>query len=676
VKIVYTDVLVIGGGLAGLRVGIGAKRRGHDVVIVSLVPSKRSHSKAAQGGMQASLGNVIKGQGDNEDVHFEDTVRGSDWGADQEVVRMFVNTAPKAVRELAAWGVPWSRVRKGDRQVVINGQKVTITERDEAHGLVAQRDFGGTKKWRTCYVSDCTGHAMLQAVGDQAIAASIPVHERAEALALIHNGGRCHGAVVRDLITGELSAYVAKATAITAGGAGRIYRVTTNAVICEGIGHAIALETGVAALGNMEAVQFHPTGIFPAGILVTEGCRGDGGLLKDGDGHRFMPDYEPEKKELASRDVVSRRMEEHIAKGKGAKSRFGDHLWLDITLLGDHHIRHNLREVYEICHYFMGVDPTKDLIPVRPAQHYTMGGVRTTPTGESPTLKGLFSAGEAACWDMHGFNRLGGNSVAETVVAGMIVGEYVADFCDRLDNDVDLPTGVIREFLQREQAKLDVLVMGQGSESAGVIRARMQEIMTAKVGIFRRGQDLQAAVDELSDLLVRSRRIGVKSRAPGVNPELVTAYRTQKMLKVALTVAYGAHTRTESRGAHFREDFPRRNDAQWLRRTLATWPGESDTLPTLAYEPLDVKRMELPPGWRGYGTKDYTDHPDTAARQAEVDAVKERIADRFARQRTLMPYEHLLPEKLRGRNERIDDRFETPTTAEGEPETGFAWESE
>ncbi len=361
-KVVYTDVLVIGGGLAGLRMAIAAKRRGHDAIILSLVPPKRSHSKAAQGGMQASLGNVIKGQGDNEDVHFEDTVRGSDWGADQAVVRMFVNTAPKAVRELAAWGVPWSRVRRGDRTVIINGQKVTITERDEAHGTVAQRDFGGTKKWRTCYVSDGTGHAMLQAVGDQAIGSGIPVHERAEALALIEDGGRCYGAVVRDLIDGELTAYVAKATAIATGGAGRLYRVTTNAVICEGIGHALALESGAAALGNMEAVQFHPTGIFPAGILVTEGCRGDGGLLKDADGHRFMPDYEPEKKELASRDVVSRRMEEHIRKGKGVKSRFGDHIWLDITLLGEKHIKTNLREVFEICHYFLGVDPTKDLV--------------------------------------------------------------------------------------------------------------------------------------------------------------------------------------------------------------------------------------------------------------------------------------------------------------------------
>jgi fumarate reductase flavoprotein subunit len=260
-------------------------------------------------------------------------------------------------------------------------------------GLLSQRDFGGTKKWRTCYVADGTGHAMLTAVADQAIAESIPVLERTEALALIHDGGRCYGAVVRDLVTGELSAFIAKATAIATGGAGRLYRSTTNAVISEGIGSALAIETGAAALGNMEAVQFHPTAIFPAGILMTEGCRGDGGLLKDADGHRFMPDYEPEKKELASRDVVSRRMEEHIRKGKGVRSRFGEHLWLDITLLGEQHIKRNLREVWEICHYFLGVDAVRDLIPVRPAQHYTMGGVRTRPTGESPKLRGLFAAG-------------------------------------------------------------------------------------------------------------------------------------------------------------------------------------------------------------------------------------------------------------------------------------------
>lgn len=299
-KVIYTDVLVIGAGLAGLRMAVGAKRRGHDSIILSLVPPKRSHSKAAQGGMQASLANVIKGVGDNEDVHFGDTVRGSDWGADQEVVRMFVNTAPKAVRELAAWGVPWSRITPGDRQVIINGEKVTITERKEAAGLIGQRDFGGTKKWRTCFVSDGTGHAMLNAVSDRAIALGIPIHERVEAIALIHDGSRCYGAVVRDLITGELIGYVARATAIATGGAGKIFRVSTNAQICEGTGHAIALETGVAMCGNLEAVQFHPTGIFPAGILVTEGCRGDGGLLRDVDGHRFMPDVDLKRKTCLS----------------------------------------------------------------------------------------------------------------------------------------------------------------------------------------------------------------------------------------------------------------------------------------------------------------------------------------------------------------------------------------
>ncbi len=654
-NIIYTDVLVIGGGLAGLRLAVAAQKRGHSAIVLSLVPPKRSHSKAAQGGMQASLANVIKGQGDSEDVHFEDTVRGSDWGADQDVVRMFVNTSPKAVRELAAWGVPWSRVQKGDRTVIINGQKTTITERDEAQGLIAQRDFGGTKKWRTCYAADGTGHSMLQAVGDQAIGSGVQVHERKEALALIHDGKRCFGAVVRDLITGELSAYVAKATAMATGGAGRIYGVTTNAVICEGIGHALALETGVATLGNMEAIQFHPTGIFPAGILVTEGCRGDGGLLKDCDGHRFMPDYEPEKKELASRDVVSRRMEEHIAKGQGVKSRFGEHLCLDITLLGEHHIKHNLREVYDICRYFLGVDPSKDMIAVRPAQHYTMGGVRTDHTGQSRTMKGLFAAGEAACWDMHGFNRLGGNSVAETVVAGMIIGEYIADFCDK--EDLAVPQNLVKEFVEREQANLDKLLNGGGKESATELKAAMQATMTDKVGIFRTGEKLSSAVETLQQLLVRSRNIGVPYKVDGANPELVVAYRTQKMLKVALSVAYGALTRTESRGAHYRNDFPRRNDAEWLKRTIATWTHEADTLPTLSYEQLSPMKMELPPGWRGYGAKDYIENPETPTRQAQIDALKKSMegADRFQIQQAIAPFEDLLPPRLRGRNERIEE---------------------
>jgi len=654
-KIVYSDVLVIGGGLAGLRVAIAVRRRGLDAIVLSLVPAKRSHSAAAQGGMQASLGNAIKGAGDNEDVHFEDTVRGSDWGADQRVVRMFVDTAPKAARELAAWGVPWSRVRRGDREVIINGQRVTITERDEAHGLLAQRDFGGTRKWRTCYVSDGTGHAMLYAVGDKATASGVPVHERKEALALIHEGGRCYGSVVRDLVTGELTAYISRATVIATGGAGRLYRVTTNAVICEGIGAALALETGVAVLGNMEAIQFHPTGIFPAGILVTEGCRGDGGLLRDATGHRFMPDYEPEKKELASRDVVSRRMAEHIRLGHGAQSRFGAHVWLDITQLGRAHIDKNLREVKEICQYFLGIDPATQWIPVHPAQHYTMGGIRTTHTGESTTLRGLFAAGEAACWDLHGFNRLGGNSVAETVVAGMIVGEFVADFCASPAGQVDVPTALIRDAVEAERAALDALLASRGTESADAIRAELQRTMTDGVGIFRDGSRLESAVAALRALLLRSRDIGLRHRADGPNPELVTAYRVRRMLKVALCIAAGALARRESRGAHFREDYARRDDAAWLKRTLASWRDPADELPSLDYEPLDVTTMELPPGWRGYGARDYLEHPDTARRNAEVQSVRQRLQGRPRGeiQDALMPYRTLLPEALRADNERL-----------------------
>jgi fumarate reductase flavoprotein subunit len=655
-----TDVLVIGGGLAGLRMAIAARKRGHEAIVLSLVPPKRSHSAAAQGGMQASLANVAKGIGDNEDVHFEDTVRGSDWGADQVVARMFVNTAPKAVRELAAWGTPWSRVRAGDHQVIINEQKVTLSERAEAHGLISQRDFGGTKKWRTCYVSDGTGHAMLFTTSDQAIRHGVEVHERTEALALIHDGERCYGAVVRNLVTGELVAYLAKATAMATGGAGRLYRVTTNAVICEGMGQALALETGVAALGNMEAVQFHPTGIFPAGILVTEGCRGDGGLLRDVDGHRFMPDYEPEKKELASRDVVSRRMEEHIRAGKGVSTRFGPHLWLDITLLGRRHIEHNLREVKEICQYFLGIDPAEKWIPVRPAQHYTMGGVRTDHTGQSPTLKGLFAAGEAACWDLHGFNRLGGNSVAETVVAGMIVGEFIADFCDKPENTVPAPLALARQFVEREREKLSLLLESPGRENPFQLLAKMQQIMTDYVGIFRQGDALLAGVAQLQDLLERSRGIGISGKSRAANPELVAAYRLRRMLKLALTIAYGAYQRTESRGAHFREDFPRRDDQDWLKRTLAVWPEEGANLPHLNYEVLDVMRMELPPGWRGYGAKNYIEHPDTPRRQQEVEARRNAMLgrDRHAVQEALMPFTDQLPASLAGRNERLDEPLE------------------
>jgi fumarate reductase flavoprotein subunit len=658
-KIKYCDALVIGGGLAGLRSAVAAAKKGLSTTVLSLVPVKRSHSAAAQGGMQASLGNAKMSEGDNEDVHFADTVKGSDWGCDQEVARMFVTTAPKAIRELASWGVPWTRIKKGNHEAVINTKRTTIFEEDNKHGLINSRDFGGTKKWRTCYTSDATGHTMLFAVANESLKLNVNIEDRKEAIALIHENNRCYGAVVRDLITGEIAAYVAKGTLIATGGYGRIFEITTNAVICEGIGTAIALETGVAKLGNMEAVQFHPTPLFPSGILLTEGCRGDGGVLRDKDGHRFMPDYEPEKKDLASRDVVSRRMVEHMRKGKGVESPYGTHLWLDISILGREHIEKNLRDVQEICEYFAGIDPAdegrKGWAPVHPMQHYSMGGIRTKPTGESQTLNGLFSAGEAACWDMHGFNRLGGNSVSETVVAGMIVGNYFADYC--IANQVDIKTEVIEKFVFEKEAYMKELVSKDSGEDVFRIKNRMKKIMQEHVGIFRDGNGLLSAVTELEQLYIKSQNVAVKNKQLSANPELEEAYRVPMMLKVALCVAKGALDRTESRGAHTREDYPKRDDENWLKRTLTSWK-DGNTMPTVEYEPLDIMKMEIPPGFRGYGAKgNLIENPLSEKRQLEVDHIKEEMEskekDRYEIQDALMPFE--LQKEYKKRNVRLGD---------------------
>ncbi|RLC11338.1 MAG: fumarate reductase flavoprotein subunit, partial [Deltaproteobacteria bacterium] len=388
----------------------------------------------------------------------------------------------------------------------------------------------------------------------------------------------------------------------------------------------------------------------------TEGCRGDGGLLKDVDGYRFMPDYEPGKKELASRDVVSRRMTEHMRKGKGVPSPYGPHLWLDITLLGKAHIDKNLREVKEICEYFLGIDPVTEYIPVRPTQHYSMGGIRTDHTGMSRQLGGLFAAGEVACWDMHGFNRLGGNSVAETVVAGMIVGEFAADYCE--GTDTSIPTSIVRDFVKNEEAKITKLIDRSNGEDVYELKEAMQHIMMEKVGIFRNGEDLTQACDELEALVARSRNIAIKNKIRSSNPELVDAIRVPMMIKLAACVACGASARTESRGAHFREDYPERNDRDWLKRTLAFWKNESDDLPTLEYADLDIMKMEMPPGSRGYGGAKIIDHPDTEKRTQQVEEIKKANpnADRFEIQRALMPYD--LPEKYRGKNERIGVGFE------------------
>ncbi|MBF0482293.1 MAG: fumarate reductase flavoprotein subunit [Desulfovibrionaceae bacterium] len=597
-QIIQTDLLCIGAGLAGERVAIEAAGNGFSVICLSLVPARRSHSSAAQGGMQAALGNCVMGEGDSPDVHFQDTVKGSDWGCDQEVARLFVDGGPIAMRQMAFWGVPWNRVVPGEHTYYKGGKPFTAIEKQEKEGLITARNFGGTAKWRTCYTSDGTGHAVLYTLDNKAAQMGVEVHDKTEAVALIHDGETCMGAIVRCLKTGELRAYLARATLVATGGFGRIYRESTNAVINDGGGLIVALDTGVAMLGNMEAVQFHPTGIVPTDILVTEGCRGDGGTLLDVNEYRFMPDYEPEKAELASRDVVSRRMTEHMRKGLGVKSAYGDHLWLDIRHLGEKHIRHNLREVDEICQSFLGRDPLYQLIPVRPTQHYSMGGLRTNKDGAAYGLKGLFSAGEAACWDMHGFNRLGGNSLAETIVAGMIVGGKVVEFL--AGTDTVFKTKCVREAFDAQQGRIDRLLAGQnGAESAYAIRDAMFDSIMVGAGIFRNGRDLDECVKTLQVLHERAGRVGLRSDGLGANPEQALALKIQGMVKLALCVAYGALMRTESRGAHTREDFPERNDRDWLSRTLATWKDGAD-LPTLHYEPA-TQTFEIPPGDRGYG---------------------------------------------------------------------------
>ncbi len=595
-KVITSDVLVIGAGLAGERAAIACAKEEQEVIILSLVPPRRSHSSAAQGGMQASLGNSIKGKGDNPTIHWLDTVKGSDWGADQEVARIFADNAPIAMREMAHFGVPWNRVEAGPKDVFIKGKKATIVEEKEKEGLITARAFGGTAKWRTCYTSDGTGHTVLYTMDNMVVQLGIPVHDRMEALQLIHADGRCYGAVVRSLRDGEIITYLAKSTIIATGGYGRIYGESTNAVINEGTGSWLALQTGVVPLANMEAVQFHPTGIVPTDILVTEGCRGDGGILLDVDEYRFMPDYEPDKQELASRDVVSRRMKEHMLKGKGVKSPYGEHLWMDLRHLGKEHLTTKLREVFDICMYFIGVNPITELIPVRPTQHYSMGGIRVNKDGHAYNLEGLFALGEVACWDMHGFNRLGGNSLAETVVAGMVVGKEVAEYTKKASLKADKT--LAEQFAKKEQDKTAKLLNNPEGENVYKLRDEIANVLNKHVHIFRTEEGLTKGAKELLDIVRRTKNVKVQSSAPGMNPELSTALRIEGMAKQAYLIAKGGLDRTESRGAHSREDYPKRDDAKWLNRTLARWPDHEGE-PEFTYEPVGL--LDLPPGYRGYG---------------------------------------------------------------------------
>jgi len=579
-KVHSSDVVIVGAGLAGERAAIEVASKGFKVNILSLVPPRQSHSNAAQGGIQAALANTKDNQGDDWKTHFDDTIKGSDWGADQNIVEMVCKEAPRLVRELDFWGAAFSRTPEGK---------------------INQRNFGGTSKPRCAFASDGTGHILLNTMDSKVMAWNIPVFIRYQALSIIHNEEEALGVTALNLRTGEIEVFLAKAIILATGGAGRLYKETTNSLISFGDGQLIALETGIIPIGNPEAIQFHPTALVPTSILVTEGCRGDGGVLLDKDGKEFMWDYSPKKGNLASRDVVSRSMMRHIKKGLGIESPYGPHLWLDIKRLGEKHIKTKLADVDFLCRTFIGIDPTKEYVPVRPAQHYTMFGIKTQKYCEVYGLCRLYAVGECACWDMHGFNRLGGNSLLETVAAGYFAGK---DIVSRyLGSQKPSPTSEATEAFEKQTNRIKKLVQSEGKENAFEALKEIQEILWDKAGIFRNGNDLKKALEELVTLNERVENLGLKSKEKesiGANLEIQLALRIPGMIKMALCIVKAAGLRTESRGSHFREDYPKRDDENWLKRTLAYFPEDSK-LPEMEYEP--VKITILAPGDRGYGEK-------------------------------------------------------------------------
>lgn len=578
-RILEYDVVVIGAGLTGERAAVEAHRKGCSVVIISLVQPRQSHSNAAQGGIQCSLDNMGElSAGDNWKLHFDDTVKGSDWGSDQDVVERVTREAPRLVREMEYFGCPFNRT---------------------SEGKIEQRNFGGTSVWRAAFAADFTGHALLYAIDQEVMRDDIDIFWRMQVISLVLNADRVVGCIGMDLRSGELVAFYSKSTVLATGGAGKLYSESTNAIICRGDGQSLAYSTGLVPLGNMEAVQFHPTGMYPVWILLTEGCRGDGGVLRNSRHHEFMWDYAAKMGNLASRDVVSRGMISEIRAGRGVDGPFGPHVWLDLTHLGREKIMSRLRDVHDIARDFAGIDVVTEMAPVKPVQHYTMGGVRTDIDCRARGVKGLYAGGECACWDMHGYNRLGGNSVLETVAAGYFSGRSAAqDALGWTSHDGDLKA--LHDEYKQQRRRIDKLLADEQNQNSFKLNDEMGVLMTEQVGIFRSGESLQDAVNKLLDIRERSNHIGLVCKSYGRSLELEMALRIKGMINLALTIAQGALVREESRGAHYREDFPSRDDENWLKRTLA-YKQEDDYLPRLDYEEIVI--THLPPGDRGYGEK-------------------------------------------------------------------------
>jgi succinate dehydrogenase flavoprotein subunit len=558
------DVLIVGGGAAGLRAAIAAAevQPGLRIGMVSKVYPMRSHTVSAEGGAAA-----VMREDDSLETHAFDTVKGSDYIADQDVVDVFVREAPYEIVQLEHWGCPWSR---------------------EKDGRIAVRPFGGMSVWRTCFAADKSGFHLLHTLFQTSLQyADVTRFDEWFVTSLLVDDGRCEGVIALDIKTGRIEAIPAKSVILATGGNGRIYAFSTNGSICTGDGMALGYRAGVP-LKDMEFIQFHPTGMPSTGILITEGVRGEGGYLTDRSGDRFLKKYVPNKMELGPRDIISRAMITEFEAGNGFTGQYGDYMHLDVRHLGEKTINTKLPFMRELMLEYMGIDIVKEPMPVRPVEHYMMGGVHADVSGATP-VAGLYAAGECANVGLNGANRLGSNSLTECLVFGAAAGRAAS----RYAMSTKAPTAnPVDALLRDETQRIESAFTGKagGTERLGTLRAELQQLMDKEVGVFRTKEGLQRAVDGLANLRERFYQAHLDDSSRAFNTELVAALELDFMLEVAETMAQSALQRDESRGAHARRDFPERNDERYLKHTLAH--RQADGPPRLEYIDVHLGRFE------------------------------------------------------------------------------------
>lgn len=554
----YHEVIIVGGGGAGLRAAIEAHDRGADVGIVSLVYPSRSHTVAAEGGINAALR-----EDDTWEVHAWDTIKGSDFLADQNAAEFMTREAPRVVRQLEHWGMAFNRADDG---------------------RMYQRPFGGQSYPRTAYVADFTGHALLHTLYEQVIARNIPIYDEIMIMSIVKHENRAVGVVGLNLKTGEVESFMANAIIFSTGGAGQLYQITTNAYLNTGYGMAVAYWAGVP-LKDMEFFQFHPTGIYPVGILITEGARGEGAYLINGEGERFMAKYAPEKMELAPRDLVSRAILTEIREGRGAGPEKA-YVLLDLRHLGADKIKKRLPQIRFLAIKFAGVDPIDEPIPVIPTAHYHMGGIdvdRFTRT----ELLGFFAAGECTSVSVHGANRLGGNSLLDTQVFGRVAGIMAAEFAKK-HRIVD-GSKAVEEEVKRIDKKIENLLNKEGHENVFKLKNELKQIMHNHLHAFRTEESMLEGLRKLRDLKERYKDIELASKKVTYDLELINAIQLEGMLDVAETMFVGAIARKESRGAHYREDYPTRDDKNFLKHSVFRYSRDG---PKLEYKPVIITRWK------------------------------------------------------------------------------------